>query len=190
PVNTWNPFLINFMHVWGIAKDAWRTANWWDKLRIWFMPTGWRPDDVKAKYPIHSWERAEEQIKYTTPASPMLQAWSWAQLVINNLFLYHLLVSIGDLNATEIILYALYIGIGVFAYTSLMDRHPVGVLAEGCRLLLGAGIILQTGSWFGLETVIGGALLLVGLYGGLAFGLTLYFTYFEKGVETKGATIE
>ncbi|MEL7339267.1 MAG: hypothetical protein AAGM67_02190, partial [Bacteroidota bacterium] len=80
--------------------------------------------------------------------------------------------------------------IGVFAYTSLMDRHPVGVLAEGCRLLLGAGIILQTGSWFGLETVIGGALLLVGLYGGLAFGLTLYFTYFEKGVETKGATIE
>jgi alkylglycerol monooxygenase len=47
PVNTWNPYLINFVHLWQLIKDAFRTRRWWDKLRIWFMPTGWRPDDVK-----------------------------------------------------------------------------------------------------------------------------------------------
>ncbi|MFK7923197.1 MAG: sterol desaturase family protein [Bacteroidia bacterium] len=181
PVNTWNPFLINFMHVWGIAKDAFRTASWWDKVRIWFMPTGWRPDDVKEKYPVHYWVNAGEQVKYTTPASRSLEAWAWIQLVINNLFLYHLLVSIGDLNAGEIILYSLFIGLSVFAYTSLMDRHPIAVLAEGCKLLLGLGLFLQSSSWFGLETVIPGGLSLMLAYMGIAFGLTLYFIYFEKG---------
>ncbi|MDX1941748.1 MAG: sterol desaturase family protein, partial [Saprospiraceae bacterium] len=46
PVRTWNPIKINFQHFWLLFKDAWRTRNWWDKLRIWFMPTGWRPADV------------------------------------------------------------------------------------------------------------------------------------------------
>ncbi|MEM9848842.1 MAG: sterol desaturase family protein, partial [Bacteroidota bacterium] len=51
PVRTWNPLWINFQHLWGLWRDAWRTRSWWDKLRIWFMPTGWRPADVAAKYP-------------------------------------------------------------------------------------------------------------------------------------------
>ncbi|MEM6346121.1 MAG: sterol desaturase family protein [Bacteroidota bacterium] len=182
PVNTWNPFLINFMHVWGIAKDAFRTKNWWDKIRIWFMPTGWRPADVKDKYPVQYWEKASDQIKYTSPASRSLEAWSWIQLVVNNLFLYHLLVSIGDLNATEIILYAAFIGLSIFAYTSMMDRHPIAVLAEGCKLLLGLGLVIQSNSWFGLETAIPGGLILVLAYMALAFGLTLFFTYFEKTI--------
>ena len=53
PVQTWNPFIINFMHLWGIVKDAFRTKNWWDKLRIWFMPTGLAP------------RRYERKISYT-----------------------------------------------------------------------------------------------------------------------------
>ena len=44
---TWNPVIINFKHMWQLVKDAWRTERIIDKLRIWFMPTGWRPLDVK-----------------------------------------------------------------------------------------------------------------------------------------------
>ncbi|MCK6694960.1 MAG: sterol desaturase family protein, partial [Thermoanaerobaculia bacterium] len=40
PVRTWNPFKINFQHFWLLLSDAWHTRNWWDKLRLWFMPTG------------------------------------------------------------------------------------------------------------------------------------------------------
>jgi alkylglycerol monooxygenase len=46
-VNTWNPVKINFQHLTLLVKDAWRTnPACWDKFRIWFMPTGWRPADV------------------------------------------------------------------------------------------------------------------------------------------------
>ncbi len=35
-----------------VCGDAVRAESWWDKLRIWFMRTGWRPADVAAKYPL------------------------------------------------------------------------------------------------------------------------------------------
>lgn len=56
PVRTWNPIKINFQHVWLLAKDAWRTKNWKDKLALWFKPTGYRPADVAAKYPVYKIE--------------------------------------------------------------------------------------------------------------------------------------
>jgi hypothetical protein len=35
-----------------LIKDAIRTKNWVDKIRVWFMPTGWRPKDIEEKYPV------------------------------------------------------------------------------------------------------------------------------------------
>lgn len=69
PAATWNPILINFQHFWRLSKDAWRTKSFWNKLRIWFMPTGWRPEDVKEKYPITIIEDVYNFQKHTTQAS-------------------------------------------------------------------------------------------------------------------------
>jgi hypothetical protein len=38
-----------YAQLWDDARRAERT---WDKIRIWFMRTGWRPADVAAKYPM------------------------------------------------------------------------------------------------------------------------------------------
>ena len=48
PVNTWNPFIINFQHLWNLIIDVY-TEKLISKIKIWFMPTGWRPDDVKVR---------------------------------------------------------------------------------------------------------------------------------------------
>ncbi|NIB40149.1 sterol desaturase family protein [Pseudomaricurvus alkylphenolicus] len=54
PLRSLNPVRAN-LQVWAsLAADAWHTRSWWDKLRIWFMPTGWRPADVVDAYPIAS----------------------------------------------------------------------------------------------------------------------------------------
>ncbi|MNP43180.1 hypothetical protein D3C76_1369820 [compost metagenome] len=37
------------MQLW---RDAVRADSWWDKLRIGFMRTGWRPADVAERYPL------------------------------------------------------------------------------------------------------------------------------------------
>lgn len=40
---SWNPISINFHYYLVLLKLAIAAPNWWDKIRIWFMPTGWRP---------------------------------------------------------------------------------------------------------------------------------------------------
>ncbi len=46
PLNSWNPLWAN-LHVWrDLFRDAWLAPRWIDKLRIWFMPQGWRPSGL------------------------------------------------------------------------------------------------------------------------------------------------
>ena len=52
PLASWNPLWANLHYYAQLWRDALHAASWWDKLRIWFMPTGWRPDDVAARYPL------------------------------------------------------------------------------------------------------------------------------------------
>lgn len=52
PVASFNPIWAN-LHTWySLLIDAVRTHRWKDKFRIWFMPTGWRPEDVEKNYPL------------------------------------------------------------------------------------------------------------------------------------------
>jgi sterol desaturase/sphingolipid hydroxylase (fatty acid hydroxylase superfamily) len=51
PLNSWNPLWAN-LHVWrDLCRDAWLAPHWIDKLRIWFMPQGWRPRGLPANPP-------------------------------------------------------------------------------------------------------------------------------------------
>jgi len=52
PLHNLNPIVAN-LQVWrSLASDAWHTKSWQDKLRIWFMPTGWRPEDLTISNPM------------------------------------------------------------------------------------------------------------------------------------------
>ena len=51
PLASWNPLWANAQFYVALWRDAVRAESWWDKLRIWFMRTGWRPADVAVKFP-------------------------------------------------------------------------------------------------------------------------------------------
>jgi len=45
PLDTLNPVKANLQH-WGmLMRDSFNTQSTWDKVRLWFKPTGWRPQD-------------------------------------------------------------------------------------------------------------------------------------------------
>lgn len=52
PLASWNPLWANLQFYAQLWDDARRAERAWDKIRIWFMRTGWRPADVAAKYPM------------------------------------------------------------------------------------------------------------------------------------------
>ncbi len=45
---SWNPISINFHYYIILWKLAVKAPFWWDKIRIWFMPAGWRPRGLEA----------------------------------------------------------------------------------------------------------------------------------------------
>ncbi|MDH4584149.1 sterol desaturase family protein [Pseudomonas sp. BN415] len=51
PLASWNPIWANLQFYVQLWRDAVRAESGWDKLRIWFMRTGWRPADVAERYP-------------------------------------------------------------------------------------------------------------------------------------------
>ena len=176
---TWNPIIINYQHLWQLMKDAVRTKNWIDKVKIWFMPTGWRPSDVQQAYPIHI-PAVEGRTKYQPAVSSNLKRWSWVQLVVNNLLMYFLLINFANLQANDIVTYAIFLFASIFAYTTLMDRNLLAVPSELIKLAIGIGIIYFVGGWYGLDDYFSGATIIVAVYLVVSALLTFYFVAFEN----------
>ena len=157
PARTWNPIRINFQHLWLLIQDSWRTKKWSEKLTLWFKPTGYRPADVDATYPVYKIENVYQFEKYSTPSSPAFTAWAWTQLVFLLLFISYLfgsIAAINSLNASFIYWYGAFIFIYVFSLTELMDRNKTAIVWEFLKTGLGLGLIFWQEDWFGLSTYV------------------------------------
>ncbi len=161
---TWNPIKINFQHLWVLIKDAWHTNSYWDKCRLWFMPTGWRPADVVDKYPIQIIENPHTYEKYDTVASPRLHAWSWFQFIMANVFVTHMLIQFSDIGFPQLFYYGLFVFMLIYSYTSLMDRDAHSIWFELIKSIYGMGLLFSMNGWFGLESTLPIAPTLVAAY--------------------------
>ena len=177
---TWNPILINFQHFWRLLKDAWRTKSLWDKLRIWFMPTGWRPADVKEKFPIAVVKDVYNFNRYKPKSSIFLKGYAIFQLLANTSFLLFMLYNYSENSFDSLLLYSAFVFIGIFGYTSLMDRKLYAVWVEITKGICGFMVLYLTEDWFGLNNYFALGSYVVGLYFLITILFSVYFTYFEK----------
>ncbi len=161
---TWNPIIINFQHAWMVVTDAWRADSWWDKARVWFMPTGWRPADVAAKYPVEVIEDVYTQEKYDTKPSTAMDVWASVQMTVTLFMSMYLFNRLADLPTWQLLLYGGFIMLTVFSYTTLMDKKPVAFWLEAFRTIVGVSIIIALGDWFLLGEWIPAGKWIVGLY--------------------------
>lgn len=182
PVKTWNPVIINYQHFWQILKDAWHTKSWYNKLRVWFMPTGWRPEDVKKTHPVNSIIDVYNFNKYTTEGSLGFKVFCWAQLIITTSFTLFLFNQLANFNPIYLLLGGLFIVVTIFAYTTLMDGHKLALLVETIKVGLGAGLLFSMGTWFNLDQFLPATNYLVVSYLLLSFGFTLYFSFVRNEV--------
>ena len=180
---TWNPVIINFKHLWQLIKDAWHAERIFDKLRIWFMPTGWRPSDVKEKYPVQLITDPKNRIKYNTENSPMLIAWSGGQLLITIILMFHMFMIIPNFSVTMYYLYAVILIINIFSFTSTLDHRNYALVAESLKLILGFSLLhFQNYNWYGLNGFYVYALIFFFI---MSFLSTIYFQYETKISSTR-----
>lgn len=189
PARTWNPILINFQHLWRLIQDAWRTANYWDKLRIWFMPTGWRPSDVAEKYPVAIITDVYQFQRYATRTSPLLNVFVIFQLTVTLALLWFMFFNYTAIGFDGLLIFGAFVFTGIYAYTSLMDRLPIAAWLEIIRGVLAIVFIYHTGDWFGLDNYINNGSLLMVIYFLLTLLFTLYFTFFENKSVNNGLAL-
>ncbi|HWB64948.1 MAG TPA: sterol desaturase family protein [Chitinophagales bacterium] len=179
PVKTWNPFLINYKHMFLLFTDAWRTQSFKDKLRIWFMPTGWRPADVAAKYPVPYVQDMAAFQKFDPVYSPGFVGWSLFQMLSTLGLLCFLFYQMGHISYTQTLTYGGFLLLSIFAYTAVMDKQTYGVALSMAQSALGLGIILITNDWFGIKDAWGAGTTVVAFYFILSAAANLYFAFTE-----------
>jgi alkylglycerol monooxygenase len=80
PLASWNPFWANLQVYDYLLFDAIHTAQWKDKIGIWFRRTGWRPADVAGRYP-KQWADLANFQKFDPPISIGMHRYVMVQFV-------------------------------------------------------------------------------------------------------------
>ena len=188
PVRTWNPFLINTQHVWLIIQDSFRTKNILDKIKVWFMPTGWRPKDMEEKYPV-LYLKADDVYhfeRYNPTYSKGFQIWSQIHLTVMFVLMGFLFFNIKNLQSNnQYIYYGLFLLFSIFSYTTLMDKKRLGVITECINLLIVSYIVFSTQDWFGLNQFINNGHFLVLAFFIMEAIIACYFYFVDFKDEKK-----
>jgi len=162
PLRSWNPLWANVQFYAQLAADARRAKSWWDKLRIWFMPTGWRPADVAAKYPMNKPDLSQFR-KFEVPLSLAQQIYVGVQFSLYTLLGSYLLSNGEALPWPALIVGWTWVALGLFVFGAALENRSAALKLEGVRLA--ANLPLMA-----LAPV-------VGLWPGSALGWAVLLTY-------------
>lgn len=175
PAQTWNPIKINFQHLWLLIQDAWHAPHWKDKFRIWFMPTGWRPENFEEKYPVLKIENVYHFEKYNPFMSKNRQYWAIFQLLIILAFVSFMFANVASFGLTNLVLYGFFIFLSIYSLTDLMDGNSTVLFWEGSRLLFAFGLLFYAQNWLSLFLNSSFYLVILLLYFITSFIMTFYF---------------
>lgn len=179
PSRSWNPIVINFYHLWQLIKDAWHTNSLSAKLKIWFMPTGWRPHDVRERYPLQSIHDVFAYKKYNPKSSKWLHIWSWIQFLFTFALMMYLFNNFAAIGFPNVLIYGLFLIFCIFSYCTLMDRSHHAWWVALMKAVLALFLIFYQGDWFLLDTVVNSGSLIVAIYFVLDFVISAGFVRYE-----------
>ena len=156
PLNSWNPLWANIHIFISMARDAWLTARWSDKVRVLWARTGWRPADVAARYPaeksdLNNFKKYDPQLRVKVNVG-----------IISQYFIVSIFHAWGAQQASQLSSELLWATVIAQAYTLIV----IGALLEGKQT---AGFLENT------RLLVLAAMLYVGSMTGFIVGDGLYY---------------
>ena len=156
PLNSWNPLWANIHIFISMARDAWLTARWSDKVRVLWARTGWRPSDVAARYPteksdLNNFNKYDPQLRVKVNVG-----------IIGQYFIVSIFHAWGAQQASQLSTELLWATVIAQAYTLIV----IGALLEGKQT---AGFLENT------RLLVLAAMLYVGSVTGFIVGDGLYY---------------
>ena len=149
-VSSFNPVWAN-LHTWySLLLDAIRTKSWKDKIKIWFMPTGWRPDDVSIKFPIQK-IKPEQLIKYSPKSSASSKYYVFYQYVISLLLGVIFVLFQNQIELYWRVIFWVLITLPLITCSLFLENRSKVFALELFRLALSASFILY---WYLANTEV------------------------------------
>lgn len=134
PLASWNPIWANLQFYAQLWEDARRTESYWDKLRIWFMRTGWRPADVRAKYPLAKPDLSQFR-KFEVALDVRQQVYVVLQFSVYVALGSYLMNLENSLPTGALVLGWGAIAFGLFVLGAALENRPWALKLEAVRLL-------------------------------------------------------
>ncbi|MGC8113728.1 sterol desaturase family protein [Metapseudomonas otitidis] len=169
PLASWNPLWANLQFYAQLWRDAVRARSWWDRLRIWFMRTGWRPADVAERYPLAKPDLARFR-KYEVPLSPARTAYAALQFTLYLLGGSYLLAKGDGMGLPALLLGGGWLAFGLFAIGAWLENRPWAMGLELARLA-SCGVLAGVAGPVGLGVVTMPVGVGLGLYLVVSLGL-------------------
>ena len=133
PLASWNPIWANVQFYAQLWADARRAESTWDKLRIWFMRTGWRPADVAAKYPMNKPDLSQFR-KFEVPLDGSQQLYVLLQFCVYIALGSYLMNLEPSLPTAALILGWSAVALGLFVLGVALENRPWALKLELLRL--------------------------------------------------------
>lgn len=158
PLRSWNPLWANLQFYVQLWRDAVRAGSWWDRLRIWFMPTGWRPADVVARYPLDKPDLASFR-KFEVPLARGQKVYAALQFTSYVLGTSWLLAVAAQHGLGVLVGAWLWVAFGLYAIGIWLENRPFARGLELLRLALNLPALL----WAQQVGLVGEGMLVWGL---------------------------
>ncbi|GHN01113.1 hypothetical protein WSM22_26020 [Cytophagales bacterium WSM2-2] len=165
PPRTWDPIFINIQYWKQLWDDAVAAPNWWDKLRIWFMPLGWRPKTVGENFPRVGYA-LNDQVKYSSVQFLKTKPYIVAQIAAGLVYMFIAINLKLPLTITDRLVMTTGVFLMTIAWGGLMQAKKWAPALELFRLLymlitlVGILQMHNMANWFGWQMITG--LLFVG----------------------------
>jgi alkylglycerol monooxygenase len=141
PPKTWNPITINFHYYQLLWKDAVAAPRWIDKIKIWFMPLGWRPVGLPEK-PALQEVTVENQIRFSTQMFEGAKPYLVVQILIGVFMMMLIINPSSSLSTGERWAGSFFLWFSIINWSGIMESKSWLVSAELFRLILSCAFLV------------------------------------------------
>lgn len=135
PPRTWDPIKINFQTWNELVRDAYHAPHFIDKIKIWFMPTGWRPRGLLPKEEMPEITAATQQKYVSTPLNGA-KSYLLAHLPFSFFLLLFMARDDSFLTGFEKVVFGILIWMMVIVWGGMLESKRWAISLEITRLIL------------------------------------------------------
>ncbi|XP_074051511.1 alkylglycerol monooxygenase-like isoform X3 [Macrotis lagotis] len=133
PINTFEPFKVQFHHLYYMWTTFWITPGFWNKLSVIFKGPGWSPGKPRLGLSEEIPEVTGKEVPYGTRVSGSLQLYVVVHFVLLLGFYEDTFADKGALSQVTLLLRSGYIMLTLTSIGFLMEERPQAPILETIR---------------------------------------------------------